>query len=266
MRVQRLQIAARCAIMLKNSTEAIQMKFLDGLLVAAFLFIVGSMLGWVIEVLFRRFFSAKKWINPGFLTGPYIPLYGFGLSLMFAISLIPIHTGYAWLDALLIILIMGAMMTVIEYIAGLIFIKGMKIKLWDYSKQWGNIQGIICPLFSFLWLLVAAGFYFLMNEAVLEAVKWFVNNMWFSFFVGIVLGIFLVDLGHSLDLSVKIRKFAQEKQIVVHFERLKESIKEHTENFEKKHASFCFPFKSARKLNEELDGYAEKVTEQTEKK
>ncbi len=243
------------------------MKFLDGLLVAAFLFIAGSMLGWITEVLFRRFFSAKKWINPGFLTGPYLPLYGFGLALMFAISLIPIHTGHGWLDALLIILIMGAMMTVIEYIAGLIFIKGMKIKLWDYSDQWGNIQGIICPLFSFLWLLVAAGFYFLMNEPVLEAVTWFVNNMWFSFFVGIVLGIFLVDLGHSLGLSMKIRKFAEEKQIVVHYERLKESIKEHVENFEKKHASFCFPFKSARKFAEELEGYAEKaVSEFKERK
>ena len=243
------------------------MKFLDVLLVAAFLFIVGSILGWLTEVLFRRFFSAKKWINPGFLTGPYLPLYGFGLALMFAISLIPIHTGHAWLDALLIILIMGAMMTVIAYIAGLIFIKGMKIKLWDYSNRWGNIQGIICPLFSFLWLLVAAGFYFLMSAPVLEAVMWFVNNIWFSFFVGIVLGIFLVDLGHSLDLSMKIRKFAQEKKIVVHFEHLKESVKEHVENFEAKHASFCFPFKSARKFAEELETYAEKaVSELKERK
>ncbi len=235
------------------------MKFLDGLLVAAFLFIVGSMLGWVLEVFFRRFFSAKKWINPGFLTGPYIPLYGFGLSLMFAITLIPVETGYPWLDALIVILIMGAMMTVIEYIAGLIFIKGMKIKLWDYSKQWGNIQGIICPLFSFLWLLVAAGFYFIMSEPVLKAVIWFVEHMEFAFFVGLVFGVFLVDLGHSLNLSVKIRSFAKEHQIVVHYEHLKESIKEHAERFEEKHASFCFPFKSARKFAEELESYAEKA-------
>ncbi len=235
------------------------MKFLDILLVAAFLFLVGSMLGWVLEVFFRRFFSAKKWINPGFLTGPYIPLYGFGLALMFAISLIPIHTGHAWLDALLLILIMGVMMTVIEYIAGLIFIKGMKIKLWDYSNRWGNVQGIICPLFSFLWLLVAAAFYFIMNEPVLKAVTWFVSHEQFSFFVGVILGVFLVDLGHSLNLAAKIRKFAAEKQIVVHFEQLKESVKEHVETFEQKHASFCFPFQSARKFAEELESYAEKA-------
>lgn len=46
-------------------------------LTIAFLFFIGSMAGWVIEVVFRRFFSSanpeRKWINPGFLSGPYLP-------------------------------------------------------------------------------------------------------------------------------------------------------------------------------------------------
>ena len=113
------------------------MSFIDGFLVACFLFFVGSVLGWCLEVLFRRICTAKRWINPGFLTGPYLPLYGFGVVGLFGISLIPIETGMPWLDAILIILIMGVAMTLIEYIAGLIFIKGMKIKLWDYSDRWG---------------------------------------------------------------------------------------------------------------------------------
>ena len=144
------------------------MNVVDALLVMAFLFFVGSVLGWCTEVLFRRVFTAKKWINPGFLTGPYLPLYGFGVAGLFAISLIPIHTGYDWLDSILIILIMGVAMTLIEYIAGLIFIKGIKIKLWDYTNRWGNIQGIICPLFSFLWLLVCVFFYFVIVPYVIK--------------------------------------------------------------------------------------------------
>ena len=112
-----------------------------------FLFFVGSCLGWCIEVVFRRFVSAKKWINPGFLTGPYLPIYGFGLVGLYAICSIPINTGNYWGDAAITIVIMGAVMTAIEYVGGLIFIKGMNIKLWDYSSQWGNVQGIICPLF-----------------------------------------------------------------------------------------------------------------------
>ena len=56
---------------------------MSDLLVFAFLFFIGSCLGWGIEVVFRKFFSHSnpqhKWINPGFLAGPYLPLYGFGL-------------------------------------------------------------------------------------------------------------------------------------------------------------------------------------------
>ena len=106
-----------------------------------FLFFVGSCLGWCIEVVFRRFVSAKKWINPGFLTGPYLPIYGFGLVGLYSVCAIPVQTGSGWGDALVTILIMGVIMTAIEYVAGLIFIKGMKIKLWDYSNQPGNVQG-----------------------------------------------------------------------------------------------------------------------------
>lgn len=237
------------------------MNFYSALLVAAFLFISGSMLGWITEVLFRRFCTAKKWINPGFLTGPYLPLYGFGLTGLFLISFIPIHTGMAWADAVIVIAIMGTAMTVIEYIAGLIFIKGMKIKLWDYSDRWGNIQGIICPLFSFFWLIVAAIYYFVIQPYAINAVVWFVQNIEFSFIVGLFLGIFLVDLGHSINLSAKIRKFAKENKVVVSFEKLKETVREKIEQRHQK-ASFVFPFKSASPLSEDLENYTKKYADQ----
>lgn len=238
------------------------------LLSLAFLFFVGSCLGWCIEMLFRRIFTAKKWINPGFLTGPYLPLYGFGLAGLYLICMIPVHTGTEWLDALLIILIMGVAMTVIEYIAGLIFIKGMKIKLWDYSNRWGNIQGIICPLFSVLWTLVGAIYYFVIDPYVISGVEWFVNNITFSFVVGLFFGVFFVDLGHSVNLSVRIRKFATENGVVVAYERLKESIRdgiekakeraEETSKGRKKHkASFLFAFRSQNSLEKDLTDYAE---------
>ena len=234
------------------------MSFIDGLLVAIFLFFIGSMLGWVLEVLFRRFFTAKKWINPGFLTGPYLPLYGFGVVGLFGISLIPINTGYYWLDSLLIVLIMGAAMTLIEYIAGLIFIKGMKIRLWDYSNRWGNIQGIICPLFSLFWLAVSAFFYFVIDNTVIEAVTWFVHHIEFAFVVGMFMGVFLVDLGHSLDISVRIRRFADEHKVVVNFEKLKETLYDKIVELEHKHPNFCFPFLK-------LSGFKQQLTDEKEK-
>ena len=59
-------------------------------LVIAFLFFIGSLVGWVLELLFRRFISdanpKRKWINPGFLVGPYLPLYGFSLSALYIMA------------------------------------------------------------------------------------------------------------------------------------------------------------------------------------
>lgn len=234
------------------------MNFVDAFLVAVFLFFIGSTLGWITEVLFRRICTAKKWINPGFLTGPCLPLYGFGVVGLFAISLIPINTGMYWLDSLLIILIMGVAMTVIEYIAGLIFIKGMKIRLWDYTDRWGNIQGIICPLFSFFWFVVAAFFYFVIDQPVIEAVRWFVHHIEFAFVVGIFMGVFLVDLAHSFNLSVRIRKFADEHKVVVNFEKLKETLYDKIVEIEHKHPNFCFPFIK-------LSGFKQQLTDDREK-
>lgn len=231
------------------------MTFIEYFLVAAFLFFAGSMLGWCTEVVFRRLFTAKKWINPGFLTGPYLPLYGFGLVGLFGISQIPISTGSIFWDKIIIILIMGVVMTLIEYIAGLIFIKGMKIKLWDYSNRRGNIQGIICPLFSFFWLLVSIFFELVVTPYVMETVVWFVNHIAFAFVVGIFFGVFFVDLGHAINVTSKIRAFAKKHNIVVPVEKLKLSIKEKLEKLENKKSSFVFPFKSGGTIAEALEHF-----------
>ena len=57
-----------------------------------------------------------------------------------------IHEVY--LRKTVLFLLMALSVTLIEYFAGLIFIKGMHVKLWDYSDEKWNIQGIICPKFT----------------------------------------------------------------------------------------------------------------------
>ena len=88
-------------------------------LTLAFLFFIGSTLGWVLELFFRRIVSKGEWINPGFLVGPYLPLYGFGLCVFYLLSQIKID------DRIIVILIMTATVTALEYIAGVIFIMGL---------------------------------------------------------------------------------------------------------------------------------------------
>lgn len=235
-----------------------------------FLFILGAVIGYLMEFVFRRIVH-HQWINPGFLVGPYLPLYGFGVSFLYIVARlfdyvdVSFLNGQLWVKDVLIVVIMAVSMTLIEYITGLIFIKGMNIKLWDYSRRWGNIQGIICPLFSLAWAAIAAVYFFCIDTYLVDAAAWLSAHLEFSFIVGMVGGIMLIDVCYSFQLSAKIKRFARENRMIVKWEELKESIKAHAiEAKEKKH--FLLSFHSSRTLKESLQLYKEKLVSAHEQK
>lgn len=210
-------------------------------LVITFLFFAGSIIGWGIELVFRRFFSKnnpeRKWINPGFLTGPYLPLYGFSLVILFLLTFIDVSfIENPYLQKAVLFCLMALCITLFEYIAGMIFIVGMKIRLWDYSKNWGNIKGIICPQFTFYWWLLSATYYFFIHPQILEWLYWFVNHIEFSFVVGFFYGVFTIDVCYSLRIMTRIRRFARENEVIIHLTELQQQIRQkNDENKEKLH-------------------------------
>jgi uncharacterized membrane protein len=230
----------------------------------ASLFVLGSVLGWGIEVLFRRLFTAKKWVNPGFMVGPYLPLYGFGTIALYGLSnidlsLIGLDKNNPWTWVIQILAI-GILMTLIEYLTGLIFIKGLKIKLWDYSNRWGNIQGIICPLFSLLWLVIGALYFFFINPFIVQWLSWLATNTIYYFFIGIVGGMMIVDLCYSIHLATLINKAAKKSGITVSIDHLKDSISEKqnalTNKIKEKKANFLFGFRSNQSVKEDVEDYS----------
>ena len=48
----------------------------------------------------------------------------------------------------------GAIITLFEFLCGLIVNLKLKLNIWDYSNRRFNIKGQICPLFSLLWMLL----------------------------------------------------------------------------------------------------------------
>ena len=100
----------------------------------AYLFFIGSVLGWVLELFYRRFISSanpeRKWINPGFCVGPYVPLYGSGLCILYLLaSFGDTHGTDTAGGRVLLIAGMALSMTAIEYIAGLMSLKLMPLSL-----------------------------------------------------------------------------------------------------------------------------------------
>lgn len=226
-------------------------------LILAFLFWIGSVAGWGMEVLFRRFFSSanpeRRWINPGFCTGPYLPLYGFGLCILYLIAGLEQYNMIVspfWNKAVLF-LMMAVCMTAIEYIAGIASLKLANVRLWDYTGLWGNIQGIICPLFSMIWAALGAVYYFLIHPHILSALMWLSNNLAFSFFIGLFYGVFLVDVAHSAQLVAKLRRYAEENQVIVRYEAIKAEIRRRHEQTRRKY-HFFLPFRTEFSLLEHL--------------
>ena len=236
---------------------------MQNFLVILFLFSVGSFFGWILELLFRRFLSKnnpeRKWINPGFLVGPCLPLYGFSLIVLYLLSKIDLwFIENPIVKQISLFVVMSICITFLEFIAGLIFIKGMKIKLWDYSDCFGNIKGIICPQFSFYWIVLSALYYFLINPRIISWVFWFTNHLAFSFFTGVYYGILIIDIIYSFQLVSKVKNFAKENQMIIIMEKFKQNIRKINEE-QKQKIHFLFSLRSDKEnLTELLKKYLER--------
>ena len=223
----------------------------------AYLFFIGSVFGWVLELFFRKFFSSSnpehKWINPGFCTGPYLPIYGCGLCVLYLLASLgerwSVGNGIA--GKLLLFALMAVSMTAIEYLAGLMLLRWAKLRLWDYSNCRGNIQGLICPLFSFFWALLGALYCFFVHPHVLEALDWLAHNLAFSFVIGWFFGVFTLDVAYSAHLASRLKAFADENQVVVRYEALKAHIQS-AQRAAKSRVHFFFSLHSELPLAEHL--------------
>jgi uncharacterized membrane protein len=226
---------------------------MNGFLIFVFIFYMGCTFGYLFEIFLRRAIHGK-WINPGFLIGPYLPIYGFGLI---TLSLIYLIFKDSSLNPIIIVLLMGALMTLIEFIGGLIGLKN-NVRLWDYSDRPGNYKGIICPLFSAIWTAMSALYYFFIASYVMHALDWFSKNLAFSYTLGLFSGFIIIDFVYSTKLYIKIRKFAKENEFTVKYEQFKEHIKE-TQAKRKERYSFLNPFKQTKPLVDYLTNYMKDI-------
>ena len=223
------------------------------------MFLIGDLLGYLLEVFFRRFITAKKWVNPGFMKGPWLPLYGFGLCILFTFSVLlkdwlpsswafynPVGdnpTGASVYD-LVVIIILTCSLILLEFIAGIIFVKGFKVRLWDYSNMKGNILGVICPLFSFFWFVISLVYYYCLNPLVTMMFKSLFEYLFqdtgmtahfiFIFFLGVVYGIMLIDFIHSIGIFSKITAYAKKTGLLVRYEKFREEQKKNLQESKKK--------------------------------
>lgn len=170
-------------------------------------FFIYCVLGWICEVIYCSV-PKRKFINRGFLFGPYLPIYGFGA--MTVILLLEPVFDYWWAVFLLGMLITSAM----EYVTSFALEKLFKVKLWDYSNMKFNINGRVCLLNSTLFGLLCLFIVYVVNKPI------------YGFLSG--LGDTLVDVlalvvvaVMSADCAVSVNKMAAFRKAVEDLSRAK---------------------------------------------
>lgn len=204
------------------------------------IFILFSFLGWCLEVGYRSY-KNKYFINPGFLTGCSLPIYGFGGFSLYLICSLELNFITNNVLKIIIIILLGTiLMTLIEFIAGLFCIKVYHNRLWDYSDRKFNILGIICPTFSIAWGLIVVFYYF----CIMPWLPIFCNivneHISLILLLGMLCGLFLADLGYSMRIMDHIRHYAKQVKEVLNFERLKLEVKTKAEESKIKFKGLSF--------------------------
>lgn len=175
-------------------------------------FITYSFLGWIMESIFRSI-CERKIINTGFLKGPFCPIYGIG-----AIIMIVFLKGFSN-NLLLLFIIATIVLTLWEYIVGVLLEKLFHTKYWDYSNHKFNFQGRICLMNSIFWGILGIVFIKFIHPFI-ESIITRINTE-ILIFVYTIIGIVML-----VDIIITIVKVKNIKSTLEKIEKLNKEIKE----------------------------------------
>ena len=148
-------------------------------------FVIYSFLGWVLESVVRTV-CERKIINTGFLIGPFCPIYGFGAIIM----LLFLNTFEN--NSILLFFIAFVVLSLWEYLVGVLLEKVFSTKYWDYSNHKFNYKGRICLTNSIAWGILGVLFIKYIHPFI-ENIIGYIDPTYLSIATTIVIVIILID-------------------------------------------------------------------------
>ena len=120
------------------------------------LFLIYSIIGWFIEVC-NSLVVEKKFVNRGFMLGPYCPIYGLS-------SIIMILYLNQYKDNIITVFLLAVFVcSIMEYIVSYLMEKLFNARWWDYSDRKFNINGRICLTNALLFGLLCVFLIYIIN-------------------------------------------------------------------------------------------------------
>ena len=162
------------------------------------IFFIYSVLGWIMESTYVSI-GQKKFVNRGFLIGPYCPIYGYG-------SLIMIIYLEQYKDNILTVFILGiAICSFLEYITSYLMEKIFKARWWDYSDKKFNLNVRVCGKNALLFGIGGLIVIYLVHP-IIETLISKLNNYLILILSIIFFVIYIIDTIVSFNIVNKLKK------------------------------------------------------------
>lgn len=110
------------------------------------LFIVGSVLGVLLEGFFCLFRYGHWETHVVSVWGPFCIIYGFAASGLYAGSVLMERK-----NNIIKFITFAVIATLIEYICGAVLKYGLNMKAWNYDGKFLNIDGLVCLQMTVIW-------------------------------------------------------------------------------------------------------------------
>lgn len=175
-----------------------------------FFFYFYCFFGWIFESSFVSL-KSRKFVNRGFMRGPFLPIYGSGAIMMLVVSM-------PFQDNILLTYIAGCIgATVLELVTGVIMEALFKVRYWDYSNQKFNYKGHICLSSTIAWGFLTI----LMTEVVHKGVEQVV----FSIPEAVVMLVtIIVTVYIIIDFTLSFKAALDLRDVLIGLEKAKEEM------------------------------------------
>jgi uncharacterized membrane protein len=189
----------------KISEEIFRGLLMYNFMILFLVFSLYSFFGWLCESVYCSL-SSGKFINRGFLTGPFCPVYGAGGILVVSV-LSPFHSRPVFLFFMAVLLT-----SLLEYLTGIVLEMLFHAKYWDYSGNRFNFQGRVCLKNSLLFGLMSVLTVLFLNPAAQRLLAR-IPGAALPFLTGALILYFTADtavtVSETLQLSGKLDELQQ---------------------------------------------------------
>lgn len=161
------------------------------------LFIIYAFAGWIMEVTLFLV-TTGKFINRGFLLGPYCPIYGF-------CSVFMVLTFGQYTTTPIALFVMAAVVcSIIEYLTSYIMEKLFNTRWWDYSHVPFNVNGRICLKNSVYFGILGTALIYYINPYISGVLSLIPQNVLICI-SSTILVLFIADNITSFNVITKVK-------------------------------------------------------------